>query len=530
MIGYETIIAKTILCGGLLILFALACSPRPAYAQSGLRLEKAGTDRVYFTRNGHPLLSFGGQGDFMFYLAEDAYDYKHWADWAEAHGINHVRAYPPLSWKYIEKLTLISGSSEVNMLFPYRETSPGSRKFDLTQFDDAYWKRFRAQCKYLQSRGIIIHMLMSSGFHNRPSDYQWPGSFFNPANNVNDFTDHLPEKKPKPRFYALEKGNEELIEAQKAWFYKIIEETHDLDNVYYDLVHEVGVKEVEWESLKLWIDEMALATRQYWSELEPEKPIILGMDTGWFPGLKRGYGIVGMPEPGSPMDWMFSRPYFDVLIYGGGHFVYNAWEWRKKYKKPYIGQECWDEDYRSHRNHSGYSYYRPEDRVHIRKYMWKFMMAKCQQMDLYVRTVDGSVKWTKNKPFLNYDPDGWNKFEDDALILRQFWNSLIDYPNLWNDGTIWSGPGRHQYILSSPMEAVIYCSSGTQEEGVDFQKWRMYVTDLALDSGEYTVEIIQPAVGIVKTEKIRVYNGSLTISLPDFTDDIAVHIYSKLAD
>jgi hypothetical protein len=65
---------------------------------------------------------------------------------------------------------------------------------------------------------------------------------------------------------------------------------------------------------------------------------------------------------------------------------------------------------------------------------------------------------------------------------------------------------------------------------VDFQSWRIYVTDLTLKNGGYTMEIIQPAVGIVRTEKIRVNNGSLTISLPDFTDDIAVHIYSKLTD
>lgn len=494
---------------------------------SGVRLTEAGTERVYFTHNDKPLLSFGGQGDFIFYLAEDAYNYKRWADWAAAHGINHVRAYPPLSWKYIEKMTRICKGSEANMLFPYRETSPGSRKFDLTQFDDAYWRRFRAQCEYLQYRGIIIHLLMCSGFHTRRDAHQWPGSFFNPVNNVNDFTDHLPEKNPGARFYVLEEGREELAEAQKAWFRKVIEETHDLDNVYYDLVHEIGMREVEWERLKLWIETMARVTRQCWAELEPEKPIILGMDTGEFPGLKRGYGIVGMPEPGSPMDWMFSRPYFDVLIYGYGHYVHNAWEWRKKYKKPYIGQECWDEDYQSHRYHSGYTYFHSEDRVHIRKYMWKFMMAKCQQMDLYVKTLGTSSQWGRNEPFLNYDPNGWNKFEDDALILRKFWDSLVDYPNLWNDGTVWHGPGRHQYILSSPAEAVIYCSSGTREEGVRFKRGGIHIMELALAAGHYTAEIIQPAAGIVKTETVKVRNGVLRMSLPDFTDDIAVHIYRK---
>jgi hypothetical protein len=51
--------------------------------------------------------------------------------------------------------------------------------------------------------------------------------------------------------------------------------------------------------------------------------------------------------------------------------------------------------------------------------MWKFMMAKCQQMDLYIKTLGTASQWGRNEPFLNYNPNGWNKFEDDALILGQ---------------------------------------------------------------------------------------------------------------
>lgn len=51
--------------------------------------------------------------------------------------------------------------------------------------------------------------------------------------------------------------------------------------------------------------------------------------------------------------------------------------------------------------------------------------------------------------------------------------------------------------------------------------------ELALADGYYTAEIIQPAVGIVKTETVKVRNGALRMSLPDFTDDIVVHIYRK---
>ncbi|HEX2909066.1 MAG TPA: hypothetical protein VHO69_19490 [Phototrophicaceae bacterium] len=84
---------------GLVLLFGFGVqSPTATLAQAtprGLQIALAGTDRAYFTHNGKPLLSFGGQSDKIFYDADDAYNYRQWADWAAAHGMNHVRAYPP---------------------------------------------------------------------------------------------------------------------------------------------------------------------------------------------------------------------------------------------------------------------------------------------------------------------------------------------------------------------------------------------------------------------------------------------------
>ena len=53
----------------------------------GIQLAEVGTEKVYFTHNGKPLLSFGGGSDYIFYADQDTFDYKRWADWAAAHGI-----------------------------------------------------------------------------------------------------------------------------------------------------------------------------------------------------------------------------------------------------------------------------------------------------------------------------------------------------------------------------------------------------------------------------------------------------------
>ena len=242
------------------------------HAGTGIQLQKVGTDAAYFTHNGQPLLSFGGMSDWVFYLNEDAHDYWQWADWAAAHGMNHARAYPPLSYKMIEYVTAENGGAVANALFPYEETSPGSRQFDLTRFDAAYWTQFRNQLLYFQSKGIIVHLLMWNGWQLRAPDttsgwkgeVNWPGHFFNPANNVNAGTDHLGgDIGNRYRLYhAVSENRTALLNAQKAYFRKLIDETYDLDNVYYDLVHEMAEHYTDWTKTKRWIEAIALDKRQ----------------------------------------------------------------------------------------------------------------------------------------------------------------------------------------------------------------------------------------------------------------------------
>ena len=488
----------------------------------GLKLEKLGTEQVYFAYNGKPLLSFGGLSDFIFYAAPDAYNYQLWADWAAEHGINHVRAYPPMSWKYIEQFATENGGSLNNVLFPYEETSPGSRQFDLTKFNDAYWQRFRQQCEYLESKGIIIHLLMVNGWQLGKYDIErdWDGHFFNPANNINSFSDYLADDRLK-FYHSVVDDQTGLVEAQQAWLRKLVEMTADLDNVYYDLVHEIAESHSDWSKVQPWLEVMATTIRDRYTQLQPNKQVILGMDVG---GLNR-----------RQRHWIFTRPYFDLLIYGKSHEVKDAIDWRKRYKKPYIPQESWDD------NSVKYTYRNPSHRIHTRKYMWKFMMAKCQQLDLYMKNhPKGRLQIELNRKYHpesppnhlpgyehNYDPNGWNDFEKDALVLRQFWNSLADYPNLWFNGKIQGSSGNHQYVLSSSKEAVAYMSSDTGKQNVNFDSQTLRLNGLVLKDGNYKADIIQPDRGIIDHSTVTVQDGVVSVSLPSFTDDIAVHIHSR---
>lgn len=496
----------------------------------GLRIERAGTEHAYFSYHGKPLLSFGGMSDYIFYAAEDAYDYQRWADWAAENGMNHCRAYLPGSWTMIEQFAKDNGGSLDNVLFPYKEVRPGSRQFDLTQFDERYWQRFRRQCEYLQSRGIIIDLLMFNGwqlwnYNPKVAARNWDGHFFNPRNNVNAFTDHLSTERGRGRrlqfYYCVADGRKELWNAERRYFEKIIEVTHDLDNIYYELVHELGMNYGDWPKTSKWLEATALAVRSKWDSYHPDRPIILSTDGGHLRGFPFNQSG-GLPR--SEMDWVFTRPYFDVLIFGNCHHTGNAREWRRHYRKPYVPQESTDD--------MGYKWtYRvPQQRTHLRKYCWKMMMVKCQQIDFYIKGVPRGIGATP-KPGLphNYDPRGWNEFEKDARRLRSFFESLIDYPSLDFRGHFFISPIGHNLVLGSPREVVAYVCSPTGIEGMEYRPRgvQMRLADLPLADGEYRARFFDPKSGPAGERTIRVRRGTTNFRTPDFVDDYVVHIVKR---
>jgi hypothetical protein len=508
-----------------ILLFVLA----QAVTGQPLQLENAGTENVYFSYHGKALLSFGTMSDYMFYAAEDAYDYKKWADWQAAHGMNHCRAYLPGSWTYIEMFAKENGGKRENLLFPFEETEPGSRQFDLTKFDDRYWKRFREQCEYLQSKGIILDLLMLNGWQmfNYNEDIvkiNWDGHFFNPENNINSCTEILnttSNKDNRFKFYhSVSDGNKALLEIQIAYYEKIIEVTHDLDNIYYELVHELAMNYSDWDKTSEWLEVIALVVREKWHEYNPGRPIILSTDAGHLRGYPFNQGG-GFPESGSEIDWVFSRPYFDVLIDGNHHHTGNIKEWVRKYKKPLVAQESRDDSGQS------WTYRIPEMRTQLRKYCWKLMMAKCQQIDIYAKPIHNLLPVEERPgPSNNYEPNGWNEFEDDALLLREFFDSIVDYGSLDYKGYFWISTVGVNLVLSSAKEIIAYVSSPTGMENMEFKPngAHIFLHDLPFPDGQYEAKFFDPKSGPKGSRKISIKDGDTRFRTPVFVDDMVVHI------
>jgi len=115
----------------------------------------------------------------------------------------------------------------------------GGAKFDLHQWDDAYFERLRDFCTNASERGIVVEYVLFCPFYG---DEQWGLSPMNAANNVNGIGNAQREE-----VYALK--HTDLQTAQEAFVRKAVRELAKFDNIYYEICNEPyfgGVTE-EWQ-------------------------------------------------------------------------------------------------------------------------------------------------------------------------------------------------------------------------------------------------------------------------------------------
>ncbi len=469
-----------------------------------LTIENEGTKLAYVAHNGKPLFAFGVQQEYLMVFSQENFDYPVWSEWAQKHGMNFSRT------RVIQPII-------TNRYMPYKAVGDG--KYDLTQFDPDFWKRFRDACVTLNERDIIMHLLIfPHNMHVREGN--WKTSAFNPIHNVNPEATSQLNDDNHFRFWNSYSDNKALWEIQKASMEKIVEATADLNNIVYDLSHEFrsdccASYDTDWNKAREFFNAMADVIVDKFAELRPDYKPIIGLDAEHFHKFD------------DQEDWNFSNPRFQLMVKGNSveSKVPTAEEveaYREKYKKPFIIEEGSADDDEGGKIKFVSMY--DTDRAIIRKFVWKWMMNRTQMIDLY-----GPSYNTPGDVIVDYDPNGQNPFEKDALVLRKFWNNLRDYPNLDTQGTITDGPGFRKKVLSSKDEAIAYMASKMGEIGAEYKGSTMKLSDLSLADGKYVMEIWKPIAGegLIKTGTVKVKNGAATVKLPSFTDDIAVHIYKK---
>src|SRR6185436_16317792 len=123
---------------------------------------------------------------------------------------------------------------------PYARSSQpgfagGGNKFDLTQWDPAYFKRLHSFMRHASRRGIVVEMNLFCPMYE---EKQWLLSPYHPSNNVNRVG-------PVERdgLYTLDRHGG-LLRAQELLVQKFVQELADYDNVYYEVMNEPYARNV----------------------------------------------------------------------------------------------------------------------------------------------------------------------------------------------------------------------------------------------------------------------------------------------
>lgn len=179
---------------------------------------------------------------------------------------------------------------------PYQRTGPGTAsdgapKFNLNQFNQAYFDRLRSRVIAARDRGFYVSIMLFQGwsiekkvgFPGNP----WSGHPFNAGNNINGVNGD-------PNFDGI--GTEvhtltvpAVTAIQEAYIKKVIETVNDLDNVLYEIANETGEFSTQWQYHMINFIKKQSAGKQQ------QHPV--GMTFQWYGGSNNALF-------NSPADWI----------------------------------------------------------------------------------------------------------------------------------------------------------------------------------------------------------------------------------
>ncbi len=242
----------------------------PRSAMGPLRVHLS-NPRYFCDREGRPLLLVGthtwnnlvdmGRGD-----PPEAFDFAAYLDFLHRYGHNFIRLW---TWDSVTWDTRANGRLGKDFVhhvapLPWARTGPGvaldgKPKFDLTQFDAAYFTRLRDRVRDAGRRGIYVSVMLFEGWglmHGNvgraaPAGWAWRGHPFHRENNTNEIGVGVAGDTNRGQVHSLR--HPRANELQAAYIRKVVDTVNDLDNVLYEVINEGGEPEWDWwvvETLK----------------------------------------------------------------------------------------------------------------------------------------------------------------------------------------------------------------------------------------------------------------------------------------
>jgi hypothetical protein len=405
------------------------------------------------------------------------FDYTTYLDELKSNGLNLTRTFSgayaePMGAFNIARNTLAPAPQK--FICPWIRSeeqgySNGGNKFDLTKWDENYFKRLKSFISVAQQRGVIVEFSLFCPFYE---DAQWKLSPMNAINNINSVGNI-----DRNNVYTLDK-NDGLLAVQDAMVCKIVNELKDFDNVIYEICNEpyFGGVTKDWQR---HIADVISATEKKL----PAKHLISQ-------NIANSFEKITDPNPAvSVFNFHYASPPITVTL------NYNL--------NKVIGD-----------NETGFrgisdSTYRSEG--------WEFILAGgglYNNLD-YSFTADnekGDFVYPSTQP-----GGGSPALRKQLNYLKNFINQF-DFVHMQPDSTSVSNVSSKQarvHVLSEKgKQYAVYIFKGSQTN-----------LELTLPAGTYQAEWINTLTGkIEKQETLQPNDGKITIASPNYKEDIALRV------
>lgn len=201
----------------------------------------------YFQYKGKPTVLITSGEHYGAVLNPD-FDYEIYLDELKSNGLNLTRTFSgayaePMGAFHIAKNTL--APAEGKLVCPWQRSKQpgyanGGNKFDLTKWDENYFKRLKRFVSAARQRGVIVEYTFFCPFYE---EAQWKLSPMNAINNINNIGNI-----DRNNVYTLDK-NDGLLAIQDTMVRKIVNELKGFDNVIYEICNEpyFGGVTKEWQ-------------------------------------------------------------------------------------------------------------------------------------------------------------------------------------------------------------------------------------------------------------------------------------------
>jgi hypothetical protein len=465
----------------------------PANAQT-IRIDS--TNPHYYFFQGKPTVLITSAEHYGA-VVNGEFDYIPYLNALQAYGLNYTRIYPGVLFepmgKFMPGNTL--GVKPAKLILPWaRSNQPGyllsGNKFDLDQWNPAYFERLKDFVTQAAKRGIVVEVCL---FNSQYGD-TWPLSPLYFENNIQGvghegYKDAQTLKDPV------------LVERQAAYVRKIVQEVNGFDNVILEVCDEPSLF-TSVEEAGPWVARMLEVTHN--AEENLLKKHLIGQE-------------VQGPVDG-PIDFS-GNPLNSIVV---TQYLWHTRDWEMG------GLQGLDREYRHNKpieqNETNYYPLYSGDKVaDSRVEAWEFM-------------VGGGASFNQlNGLFTPEDPAG-NTPENAKLLgalrnLKTFLESFSFVDMVPDKGFVVSGFDRETHyrgISQYGKQYALYIHHGEGGDGSAYTVTPGQYKEtlvLSLPPGNYKAEWMDPAsYSVLATDEFKQSGATRSMDTPSYTVDIALRI------